>query len=85
MIFAIGTGTSTIFMMAHELFHKRGIDRFVGTLSLSKHMYMHFLIEHNYGHHKRVATLEDPATSRYGETIYQFIVRSAVGGYLSAW
>lgn len=28
--------------------------------------YGHFYVEHNRGHHKQVATEEDPATARYG-------------------
>ncbi len=48
-------------------------------------LYMHFFIEHNRGHHKKVATPEDPASSRYGETIYAFFFRSIVYSWLSAW
>lgn len=44
-----------------------------------------FAIEHVYGHHKRVATVHDPATSRRGENVYGFILRSTVHSYLSAW
>jgi alkane 1-monooxygenase len=46
---------------------------------------MHFFIEHNRGHHVRVATPEDPATSRKGETFYGFWWRSVTQGYLSSW
>lgn len=30
--------------------------------------YDHFFVEHARGHHARVATEDDPATSRFGET-----------------
>lgn len=46
---------------------------------------MHFFIEHNRGHHKNVSTDEDPASSRYGETLYAFFIRSVRDGWLSAW
>ena len=46
---------------------------------------MHFYIEHNRGHHKNVATVEDPASSRYGESLYRFYFRSVIDSYLSAW
>jgi alkane 1-monooxygenase len=42
-------------------------------------MYSHFYNEHTKGHHKNVATPEDPATARINESIYEFIFRSVVG------
>ncbi len=48
-------------------------------------MYLHFFIEHNRGHHKNVSTDEDPASSRYGETIYAFYIRTVRDSWLSAW
>jgi alkane 1-monooxygenase len=48
-------------------------------------LYMHFFIEHNRGHHKNVSTEDDPATSRYGETLYGFYVRTIRDSWLSAW
>ena len=72
--------------VAHELGHRA--NKFEQTLSkmlLMPTMYMHFFIEHNRGHHKNVATPEDPATSRLGESLYAFWIRSVTGGYVSAW
>jgi alkane 1-monooxygenase len=46
---------------------------------------MHFFIEHNRGHHKHVSTDLDPASSRYGETVYAFYGRTIFGSYRSAW
>jgi len=72
--------------VAHELVHKNNrLDNILGMSTLSKNLYMHFYIEHNHGHHRRVATHEDPATSRLNESLYQFLPRSIVGSYLSAW
>jgi alkane 1-monooxygenase len=46
---------------------------------------MHFFIEHNRGHHKNVSTDLDPASSRYGESVYAFYGRTILGSYRSAW
>jgi len=48
-------------------------------------LYMHFFIEHNRGHHRHVATPLDPATSRKGQTIYAFWIRSTVLSWWHAW
>jgi alkane 1-monooxygenase len=47
--------------------------------------YGHFYVEHNRGHHVRVATPEDPASSRLGESFYAFWPRTVVGSVRSAW
>ncbi|CAM9572786.1 unnamed protein product [Laminaria digitata] len=47
--------------------------------------YGHFFVEHNRGHHKLVATDEDPATARYGESFYDFLPRCVTGSFVSAW
>ena len=74
------------FLVAHEIFHKRGnFHRISGTLTMFKNLYMHFFIEHNYGHHKNVGTFNDPATSRLGESIYHFLPRTIIGSYKGAW
>lgn len=44
-----------------------------------------FCTEHVYGHHKNIATRHDPATSRRGENLYSFTLRSTVDSYKSAW
>ena len=72
--------------VAHELGHRsEKIEQFYSKVLLMTVGYMHFFIEHNRGHHVRVATLEDPATSRKGESFYAFWWRSVKDGYLSAW
>lgn len=71
---------------AHELGHGRGgHDGWLAKLALAQSGYGHFLIEHNRGHHARVATPEDPATARLGQSLYSFVPRSVVGGIRSAW
>jgi alkane 1-monooxygenase len=48
-------------------------------------MYGHFFVEHNRGHHVRVATPEDPASARLGEGFWTFWRRTVVGSLRSAW
>ena len=50
---------------AHELGHKRPLwERRLALLALGPVAYGHFHVEHNRGHHRRVATPEDPASAR---------------------
>ncbi|MEE2829319.1 MAG: alkane 1-monooxygenase [Myxococcota bacterium] len=72
--------------IGHELGHRKDKrDQLLAKLLLSTSLYAHFFIEHNRGHHSRVATHDDPATSRRGELLYSFWWRSVVGGWRSAW
>jgi alkane 1-monooxygenase len=72
--------------VGHELGHRTNkFEQTLAKLLLLTSLYMHFNIEHNRGHHKRVATPEDPSSARYGEWIYAFYFRSVVFSYLSAW
>ena len=47
--------------------------------------YGHFFVEHNRGHHVRVSTPEDPASSRFGESFWEFLPRTVLGSLKSAW
>ena len=72
--------------VAHELGHRaKRWERDMARALLLTSLYMHFIIEHNRGHHRRVATAEDPASARYGETIYAFWVRTILFSWISAW
>ena len=76
-----GTGINT----AHEMGHKKeSLERWMSKISLAQTWYGHFYIEHNRGHHVRVATPEDPASSRFGETFWEFLPRSVWGSARSA-
>lgn len=71
---------------AHELGHQRAqSERWLSKIALAQTGYGHFYVEHNRGHHSRVATPEDPASSRLGESLYAFEFRSILGGLRSAW
>ena len=70
----------------HELGHRVNIfEQTLAKMLLLTSLYMHFYIEHNKGHHKRVATPEDPSSARYGEWVYTFYFRSIIFSYFSAW
>ncbi|HEY2768362.1 MAG TPA: alkane 1-monooxygenase [Solirubrobacteraceae bacterium] len=71
---------------AHELGHKRAsLERWLSKVALAQSGYGHFFIEHNRGHHVRVATPEDPASSRLGESFYAFLPRTVAGSLWSSW
>ncbi|HSI26963.1 MAG TPA: alkane 1-monooxygenase [Aeromicrobium sp.] len=77
-----GVGINT----AHELGHKKEkVERWYARVALAQTAYGHFYIEHNRGHHVRVATPPDPASSRLGETIFEFLPRTVIGSFRSAW
>jgi len=67
----------------HELTHRtsKPLDLFIGRWLLAFTADTTFAIEHVYGHHVRVATGEDPATARRGESFYKFTVRSTLESY----
>ncbi|MGB7361204.1 MAG: alkane 1-monooxygenase, partial [Mycobacterium sp.] len=77
-----GVGINT----AHELGHKKEtLERWLSKITLAQTCYGHFFIEHNRGHHVRVATPEDPASARFGETFWEFLPRSVWGSLKSSW
>jgi alkane 1-monooxygenase len=70
---------------AHELGHKRTAhERWLSKLALAQTCYGHFFVEHNRGHHVRVATPEDPASARLGESFWAFLPRTVWGSLRSA-
>lgn len=85
---AITTGSLLGFglNLGHEMGHKkRKLDKALALFTLSLGGYGHFSVEHNRGHHRDVATPEDPATSRMGEHIYEFMLREIPGAFKRAW
>src|SRR5262249_4012516 len=61
------------------------LERWLSKITLAQTWYGHFYIEHNRGHHVRVATPEDPASARFGETFWEFLPRSVWGSLRSSW
>ena len=79
---ASGLGINT----GHELGHKKSkLERSLAKIVLAVPAYGHFWIEHNRGHHRDVATPEDPASARMGESIYKFALREIPGAFRRAW
>jgi alkane 1-monooxygenase len=71
---------------AHELGHSRlRVDRFCAWLLMGSAMYAHFMVEHYRGHHPRAATTDDPASARFGESLWRFLPRTLSGSLRSAW
>jgi len=77
-----GLGLNT----AHELGHKNNaLEQWLARLALAVPAYGHFTVEHGRGHHRWVATPEDHASARMGESIYRFALRELPGGIRRAW
>jgi alkane 1-monooxygenase len=87
LAFAVGyiTGAQGI-TFAHELGHSKSrIDRFCAWVLMTSVCYGHFMVEHYRGHHPRAATYDDPASARYGESLYRFLPRTLWGSLVSGW
>ena len=84
---AVGmSGGSIGITTAHELIHRQSkFMRSLGVILLLLCLYGHFRIEHVYGHHKNVATKEDPATARKGENFYFYFIRCVINSVISSW
>src|SRR4051795_9267433 len=86
LAFTVGCVSGIAINTAHELGHKRKqAERRLSKVALAQTGYGHFFIEHNRGHHVRVATPEDPASARLGESFWEFLPRTVVGSLRSAW
>lgn len=86
LILSVGMVSGIAINTGHELGHQTDtLERWLAKLSLAPGAYGHFYVEHNRGHHVRVATPEDPATSRFGETFYEFYPRCVIGSIKSGW
>lgn len=57
----------------------------LGTIHMVKNLYMHFTYEHLFGHHRRVATPEDPASAEKDINVYSFFVRTLIGSWRSVY
>jgi alkane 1-monooxygenase len=88
LLLAVSAGVSAGggLTVAHELGHKPSTsDQWGAKLILALTGYAHFCIEHNKGHHAQVATPEDPASSRLGESVYAFALRELPGAASRGW
>lgn len=72
--------------VGHELIHKSTkLEQISGGLLLSLVSYAGFKIEHVYGHHVNVSTPLDASSSRYNQTLYQFLPNAYIHNFLNAW
>ncbi|WP_431879500.1 alkane 1-monooxygenase [Micromonospora marina] len=86
LVATIGIVNGLAINTAHELGHKReSVERWMSKIALAPTGYGHFYVEHNRGHHVRVATPEDPASARLGESFYAFWPRTVWRSLISAW
>ncbi|MDA8137960.1 MAG: alkane 1-monooxygenase [Desulfobacteraceae bacterium] len=89
-LFTLSMGTSSGVMginVSHELQHRvnNKLEPLLSRFMLWSVMYMHWAVEHVVGHHRNVATPDDPATARLGESFYAFWPRTVLGGLASSW
>lgn len=86
-VLSVGTVSGSLgIVIAHELGHRvNSLDKMVSRAILVSVCYLHYYVEHNRGHHSRVATEEDPASARYGESVYAFLPRCIGGSFTHAW
>ena len=87
LILSMGTCCGVIGInVAHELGHRKAKSaQFLAKMLLLTSLYMHFIIEHNKGHHKNVSTESDPSSARLNEPLYLFYFRTILGTVRSAW
>lgn len=86
LIVSQGVYGGTIINVAHELGHrKKPIAQLHAKAALISVGYIHFIVEHNRGHHVHVATPRDPATSRKNQSLYAFWKQTLIGSFKSAW
>lgn len=72
--------------VGHELGHRvNKFEQLLAKALLLTSLYMHFFTEHNKGHHKHVATPQDPSSARKNEPVYLFYFRTVIFSYISAW
>jgi alkane 1-monooxygenase len=81
-----GVASGSGLTVGHELGHKPDWPAQIGAKLVNAVTgYAHFCIEHNRGHHLLVATPDDPASARYGESIYRFALRELPGTAVRGW
>ena len=86
VILATGGSLGFGLNLGHEMGHKKTtLERWLAKITLALGCYGHFFVEHNRGHHRDVATPEDPASARMGESIYRFVFREMPGAFFRAW
>lgn len=61
---------------AHELGHKKTtLERWLSKICLATGFYGQYMIDHNRGHHREVATPADSGSARFGENFWDYMFR----------
>ena len=86
---ALSTGLSaaaSAIVTAHELGHTRprSPSWWLSRVLLFSVNYLHFTTEHNYNHHRWVATDKDPASATEDESLWHFWIRTIPGQFISS-
>lgn len=83
----VGVPASVSFIAGHELVHKNNaIASFVTKILNAPTFYgHHFAVYHVRGHHRDVATPDDPTSARFGEGFWRYLMRAMAGGVRVAW
>ncbi len=85
-LMSIGTVGGLAITVAHELIHKdEKLEQWAGGLLLSFVSYAGFKVEHVRGHHVNVSTPEDASSSRYNQSLYEFLPHAYYHNFRNAW
>ena len=85
-VFSVGIVGGLGINVAHELIHKDGkLETWAGGLLLALVSYGGFKVEHVRGHHVHVSTPEDASSSRYNQSLYNFLPQAYVRNFINAW
>lgn len=72
--------------VAHELVHKDAkLETRAGGFLLALVCYGGFKVEHLRGHHVHVSTPGDASSSRYNQSLYEFLPQAYARNFLNAW
>jgi alkane 1-monooxygenase len=83
---SVGVVNGLAINTGHELGHKNTkLERWLAKIVLAVVGYGHFFVEHNRGHHVDVATPQDPASAKMGQSIYGFACSEIPGAIRRAW
>ncbi len=82
----IACGVSGI-VVGHELGHTKphSFTWLLARMNLMFAFYLHFTTEHNYNHHKNVATEKDAASAPPGKGLWLHLLQTIPGQLTSAW
>ena len=86
VIFALGMASQVVFIIGHELVHKRHEwARRFGEFLLASVTYPHYATEHVYIHHPLVATPADLGSARKGQSFWEYFPRDVANSIVVAW